>query len=909
VNQYRPHFLVLCALVAVLLTGFPQALTNALVDLRFVAFPRNTSGKVVLVAIDPPSIDAIGVWPWPRRIHADLIKRLQAAGAAEIAFDVDFSTPSDVGSDDAFLEALRTAGGSVILPSFAQWVDLSNHQTLHVNQPLSQFAGQAWPAIVNVWPDADGIVRRYPYGEILDGQFLASMGALLAGTFENKPDAFWMDFSIDAKSIPVISYVDVLRGDPAALARLKGKKVLIGGTALELGDRFNISNGRNVSGASLQTIAIESLLQGRALHPAGDLVRWGGVALVAAMMLLIWRRISALKRVTLLMTLGVAAEITAMMIQARLPVIIDTSLLQLTIIAYVGAIALDEIDFRDLLGRIAENRFQKITMSLGEGVVCWDQRGALTVWNPGATAIFGYDAGEMIGKPVDRILPGAALDVDPAELMRPGGRLIELQSRRKTGDMIAIEACFSAWRGTDGVQYGAILRDISARKREAERIRYLAEYDTLTGIHNRNGLQARLSTAIDAQSAEMETALLAVSIDRFAPISDMFGREYGDLLLQAAAARLKSLLGPHFVARLEGAEFAAIITQPGAAEQARSLADAIGRSFSTGPIAINGRHQSLSVSIGIAVCARDCTDADELIRSAHLALYRAIGRSGVVVFAPDIRVEIEARLKLETELARAVERGEFELFYQPKVRLQDGRLLGAEALIRWRHSQRGLVSPAEFMPVVNTSPIADRVAAFVMRTACAQARRWQLSGQPLRIAINLSPSQLQSTAVIAAVDAVLAETDCPAHLLELEVTEDILVDDTIAAEVFARVRERGVHVVLDDFGTGYASLTYLKKFPLDGLKIDRSFVDGLLRRADDLAIVNTIISLGEHLRLSVVAEGIEDQATADQLLRMGCTQGQGYFFGRPAPAESFEQSYLRFDAAPVVQLGTRSSAA
>ena len=256
---------------------------------------------------------------------------------------------------------------------------------------------------------------------------------------------------------------------------------------------------------------------------------------------------------------------------------------------------------------------------------------------------------------------------------------------------------------------------------------------------------------------------------------------------------------------------------------------------------------------------------------------------------------MESRLKLEAELARAVERNEFELYYQPQVSLEDGRVLGAEALIRWRHPERGLVAPGEFMPVVNTSPLSERIAFWVMRTACRQGRSWQQRGREFRIAINLSPSQLQSDEIVTTVDAVLAETGYPAHLLELEVTENILVDEAIAVDVFRRLRDRGVRVVLDDFGTGYGSLTYLKKFPLDGLKIDRSFVNGLRAHEDDAAIVGTIIELSDRLGLSVLAEGIEDGATVERLLRMRCRQGQGYHFGRPMPAAEFEQKFLRGD--------------
>ena len=255
--------------------------------------------------------------------------------------------------------------------------------------------------------------------------------------------------------------------------------------------------------------------------------------------------------------------------------------------------------------------------------------------------------------------------------------------------------------------------------------------------------------------------------------------------------------------------------------------------------------------------------------------------------------ELESRLTLEAELAHAVERNEFELFYQPQVRLADGGLIGAEALIRWRHPVRGLVSPAEFMPVVNTSSISERIAGWVLETACRQARIWEQAGHSVRVGINLSPSQLQSGDLAASVAEMLKVTGLTPSLLELELTEDILLlDELRVLDTFLRIQELGVRVVFDDFGTGYASLTYLKKFPLDGLKIDRSFVLELRADSDDAAIVSSTVGLSKKLGLSVIAEGIENRATADLLVSMGCEEGQGYFFGRPMPAQAFEDQFL-----------------
>jgi len=909
VKHYRPHVLVASALAIVLASGWHGALRKALADLRFKWEARQASGDIVVVAIDARSIEAIGVWPWPRRLHADLLRRLGAAGARDILFDVDFSSPSDPASDQDFAHALESAGGSVVLPSFKQpGLDAGNVASVHINRPLKEFAGQAWSAMVNVTVEPDGLVRRYPFGERLDGEFFPSMGAVLAGQYKQNAAPFLIDFGIGPASIPKVSYVDVLRGNPATLERLRDKKIVVGGTALELGDRFSIPNGRVVAGPVLQALAAESILQNRALRWTSDGVTVVGLCVIALVMMLGWRRFGAGTRVVALIGMTGAFECAAIVLQAKFPLMLDTSLFHTAIIVYVAALALDEIDFRGLLGRIAESRFQRIAMSIGDGLVCTDRDHLITVWNPGAAAIFGYEREDMIGRPFDTIcaLDGEASrpsfsirDAAHPALLSPGGSVLEFKGLRRNGEVFPLEACFSAWQGTDGLQYGAVLRDISVRKREAERIKYLAEHDPLTGLANRYTLQSELAGMIAAAEEQQDAiALLVIGLDGFNRINDVLGHASGDLVLRAVAERLRTETGgTGVVARLSGDEFAIAVPCAGIAESVTELSDRIVYGFDT-PLLAGTRQHRVKVSIGVAVYPEGGRNAEELLSNGHLALYRAkaIRRGTHVVFESSIRQDLEARLTLEAGLALAVERNEFELFYQPQVRLVDGSLIGVEALIRWRHPERGIVSPGEFMPVVNTSSISERIAAWVLETACRQARTWELAGHSVRVGINLSPSQLQSGDLAASIAAMLVTTGLTPSLLELEVTEDILLqDEEMVLDTFTRIRKLGVRIVFDDFGTGYASLSYLKAFPLDGLKIDRSFVLDLLVDSDDAAIVGSTVGLSKQLGLSVIAEGIEDRATADFLLSMGCLEGQGYFFGRPMPVADFED---RFVSAP-----------
>jgi len=708
----------------VLLSGTQTVLQNALVDLQFGWFSRKASGDIILVAIDPPSIEKLGAWPWPRQYHADLIGRLASAGVSDIVFDVDFSSPSNPASDQFFVDALHRVGGSVVLPAFAQRVNSGDGETIHINRPLPQFAKHAWLALANVAVERDGLVRRYSYGETVDGQYLPSIGALLAGKYETQAEPIWIDFSIQADSLPAVSYVDVLRADPAALEKISGKKVIIGATAIELGDHFSVPNGHIVAGPQLQMLAAESILHGRALRSTSNIITFAGLGLIAVLMVTLWRRHSAGLRVIVLVGLAFATGLAAAILQAKFAIILDTALWCAAIAAYAAATALDEIDFRSLLGGLAERRFQRIAMSLGEGLVCADQNGLITVWNPGAQAIFGYKAEEIIGRPLYRICAlndnagnGAPFSVfqPPSEVLQDAqAKVIELVGRRKNGETFPLEACFSRWEGIDGFQYGAVMRDISDRKREAERIRYLAEHDSLTGLANRHALYQHLNARLAAARTEAcQVALLVLDLDKFKQVNDTQGHVCGDRLLCAVAQRVSALIGTaDLVARLSGDEFAIVTSGLAVTGRAQRLCQRISLAFGKTPFLIGDNQLRINASIGVATFPEYGATADELFGNADLALYRAktTGRGRYVFFERWMRDELETRLSMEAELAGAMERNELELFYQPQVGLKDGKLTGAEALIRWRHPQRGLVSPADFMPLVHASTTSGRIA-------------------------------------------------------------------------------------------------------------------------------------------------------------------------------------------------------
>lgn len=901
---YRAHLCVLCALVAALVSGAHGTLFHVLTDARFSWFPRTATSDVVLIAIDPPSIKEIGVWPWPRTLHADLLNRLERAGTADIVFDIDFSSRQNDAADAAFLEALKQAKGSVVLPSFMQRTrDAQGIFASMLTRPLPEFRKSTWPATANVMAESDGLVRGYALGATLEGEFVPSIGALLAGVYDARGSEFLIDFSIRTESIPVISYIDILDGTVPA-QQIKGKKVIVGATAVELGDRFNVPNGHVIPGPTLQAVAAESLLQGRALMRTNALVAAVGLAVLASISLLIWRRTSTFLRISLLASSAAGIELLATVLQVKWGLLLDTSLWHVAIAAYLSMIGLEEMDVRGLMAKIAEKRFRRIAMSLGDGLICTDSNDVITFWNPAATQIFGYEREETLGQPFQTLLAStSAMNLADRNATFPDGaedtasRIVELEGRRKSGESFALEASISRWKHTDAFHYGFVLRDISVRKREQERIRLLAEHDVLTGLANRSKLNDELAHILaTAGSARQQVAVILLGLDHFKDLNDALGQDRGDKVVCAVANKLRDRLSSQgLVARVSGDEFAVTLALAETAPPACVAVDAVTREFASITIEFDDRTVTIAVSLGSAVFPRDAGTANELLANASLALQDAKlhCRGGHVAYRPELRAKIEAGRRLEKDLILAFERDEFELFYQPQVDLRERRVIGAEALIRWRHPRRGLISPGEFIPVLNTMPLSANVAHWVIKTACMQAGEWHRAGHDVRVGINLAESLFANSALPDIVADAMQAASVPACLIELEVTENILLEDKDnAADMLRKIREAGVAVAFDDFGTGYASLTYLKRFPLDRLKIDQTFVRDMLKNQNDRSIVGAVVGLGKLLNMHLIAEGVEDCDTAHALMEMGCTEGQGYHFGRPVPAAEFAEMYL-----------------
>jgi diguanylate cyclase (GGDEF)-like protein/PAS domain S-box-containing protein len=458
-------------------------------------------------------------------------------------------------------------------------------------------------------------------------------------------------------------------------------------------------------------------------------------------------------------------------------------------------------------------------------------------------------------------------------------------------------------------------RDITDRKQAEQKISQLAYFDSLTRLPNRQSFIERLNREIRvAQRGNKQLAVLFMDLDGFKAINDTMGHNTGDLILQWAADRLQKGIRPYDIvsratddkaevelARLGGDEFTALIPNIDRPEEALLVAHRI-RELMRRPFVLDGREVVLTASIGIALFPGDGEDSASLLKHADTAMYHAKdnGRDNCQFYSASLTQRAQQRLNLENNLRQALAREEFSLVYQPQLDLVSGRIQSIEALIRWNHPEQGAISPMDFIPLAEENGLIVPIGEWVLRTACTDAARWQAAGFGLRVAVNLSPMQFKDPNLVKTVFDILAQTGLAPELLELEVTEGAVMEDSGATlATLENLSLRGVKIALDDFGTGYSSMSYLKRMPLNNLKVDQSFVQGLPHDRDNHAIVRAILSLAKNLGFSVTAEGVETLEQAETLKEMACDTLQGYYFSRPVPAAEiptlFTREWLRDD--------------
>ena len=528
------------------------------------------------------------------------------------------------------------------------------------------------------------------------------------------------------------------------------------------------------------------------------------------------------------------------------------------------------------------------------GITISDVHGKILYTNPTEALMHGYAPGELLGRDAGDFGPKHLKNPVPHDWVNDSGVWKrESVNLRRNGEEFPVQLSSIAVRNTDGNCLGVVTtcEDITSRKESEKRIHNLAYYDLLTGLPNRGTFQERLHQALAlAQREGRQIGLLFLDLDNFKDVNDTQGHDFGDKLLVAVAARLADVMrGSDILARLGGDEFVVVLPSVDGQEMAATAARRILSAF-TRPFELGGQRIYTSASTGIAIYPDDAPDADSLFKCADTAMYHAKSeaRGSYRFFSAEMNQLIMRRVALENGMRRGLENNEFFLDYQPQWELKTGQMVGAEALLRWNNPEFGILPPAEFIPLAEKTGFIIPLGEWVLRTACTQALAWDLAGnRDLKVAINISGQQFRQPDFLGMTERIIRETGVNPEALEFEFTESVIMEkaertiDTLRA-----LRNMGIHLSIDDFGTGYSSLSYLKHFPIDRIKIDRSFIVDVKQSADDAAIVEAIISLARSLNLKVMAEGVENAEQMHFLTARNCSEAQGFFLARPMAASA-----------------------
>ncbi|MEZ5468446.1 MAG: EAL domain-containing protein [Lysobacterales bacterium] len=566
--------------------------------------------------------------------------------------------------------------------------------------------------------------------------------------------------------------------------------------------------------------------------------------------------------------------------------------------------------------RASAAQFRAVTELAHDALIQIDDDGLIRSLNRSGELMFGWREEELLGAPLSRLMPwdprvdgDNAGQVERRATSRAATRVQEFGAERRDGSNFPAEVSVSYWRGPSGGLYNLQVRDVTERKRSEEQIRMLATHDTLTGLPNRTLFNDRLEQAVE-QSLRTGTlmAVLFLDLDHFKLANDSLGHAVGDGVLCAVAERLRTRLVPGAsLARLGGDEFALLLPQISDASVAARTANTLITALAD-PFDIGGHRVQVGVSVGITLCPNDDQNADQLLRKADLAMYhaKAEGRNTYRFYTERLHHELTERRALLDDLANAIACDQFVLHYQPVVSASCGALHGIEALIRWQHPQRGLLAPDLFVPLCESSGLIAAMGQWVIERALADLAAWDAAGLPrVRLALNLSLAQFHDPELVKTVSSALARHSLTADRLEFELTETVLMhDQDEAVALMLRLRSLGVSLSVDDFGTGYSSLAYLKRFPVQKLKIDKSFVIGVADDPDSAIICRSVIGLGHNLGMELVAEGVERKADLAFIQRHGCDWAQGFHYSAALPMPELRQWLA--SRSPALELSTTS---
>jgi len=893
-------------------------------DAELMLLSRPAKDDIIIIAIDEPSLQKLGKWPWSRSTHAELINLLTVAQVKAIGMDIIFAErdPNDPAADRALVEAVRN-NGRVILPVFPE---MSNSdKTLRVTVPFRELANvAAGLGHVDVQIDSDGVVRS---AYLLAGMgqywpsfsFALSMldeqnqrphlkGARKPVSAERFSTGVWRrDFRIEvpfangAGHFSQISYADVLT-DPNLRTSLRGKYILVGATAAGLGQMFMTPMYRSsgmISGVEVNANILEVLLEDigiETLHRLWNLIITSCLVLIPVVSSNYFfpRQILPIS----LVFCGLAISLSFWLLKELHYWYSPLSVLSILTINYLLWIWQRFQFFTKSLFK--EKQLAKATLhSVADAVITTDANGFIAYMNPAAEKLTGFTLkvaqGLLIGSIVRFINnegQGLANQFDDFINSLSDGRPVkEIEPRyivNLAGDEYAVQINGSPIVGESNKISGLVFAfsDITETLHINNKINYLASHDPLTGLSNRVFFYDQIEKALAyCQRHGNYLALLFIDLDDFKKINDGMGHPVGDALLVEVAERLLgNMRQTDTVARWGGDEFVVLLNQLPQEEHVTGIAIKI-LEYLSRPYFFEGQTLYVTPSIGVSIFPKDGSTTEELLAHADAALFhvKENGRNNFSFFCQGFHKFAKERLDMEKEMYCALAEDQFEVYYQPQVELKTNRIIGAEALLRWNHPSKGIISPDIFIPLAEKTGLINQIGDWVLQTVCKQLNVWLQQGlTEIPVAINLSARQFLQHDLCDKIHRALEENDVKARLLKVEITESLMIKNVEkVTKMLWDIKALGVCISVDDFGTGYSSLSAIKNFPIDQLKIDKSFISQLATNPDDANIAQSIIMLGHNMCMNVVAEGVENQTQLACLQDWNCDFIQGYYFSVP----------------------------
>lgn len=896
-KHFRTIFsaVLVCALsLAAQKLGVFHDLDRILSNTRMALAPKSASDDIVFIAIDAASLDAVGSWPWSRGVHASILDNLTNAGAADVFFDVDFDFPSDADGDRAFMDALDRAGGTTYLAAFMQPSSMSNSNVRHYNLPLAAFAERSWPALVNVMTDEQGLVRNYPLGDVIEGQFIPSAGSLIAGHFVEATQTVEIDFSIRPQSFQIISAIDVIeRRTPDTV--FNGRSVIIGASAIELGDQYAVPVHGVVPGPLIHALAAETLRYG--LSP-----RWLKAEILTVLLFVLLCALhfrlkhSPVAFVVAIIAALLVVEACAFGLFRQGSLLVPSAMLYPSLIAFglwrlATSLTKSRWDERKASAKFTNTRrlLEQVFDDSTDAFVIIDEEGQIIRHSRTAEQLFGVDGTGRLA------IPAGLRQHVTAEMLsdvRTAAPVIHSRAINLNGHMRSIEYSIARSHFEVPISQNAdasvaiiatlMVRDVTETKQQERQIAYLSNHDELTGALRRSTFLAFLKLRLEAGEP---VAVFALNLQRFRTINVVLGRNVGDAVLTEMANRLNSL-GEWFSAttRLDADNFAIFTEKPVDADVIDKLTAMIVDCIRA-PYRVEGTNGQLDVRIGYTVVTEDeDTTADMALEQSVEALETAKSTFAATSTHDPALSKKQSRFReIERAMADALANREFHVLYQPQYSMADGRLTGAEALVRWKSPSFGPVFPDEFIPIAESTGFIVELGRWVLQEAAKDAL---MMPADTSMAVNVSGVQLMHAEVISDVLATLKATGLPPHRLCLEITESVLLTSIEPIiEIMHDLRFPGVKWALDDFGTGYSSMAYLSRMPLDKIKLDRAFIMDLGRDPKSRTILHTVSELCRGLGVTFLCEGVETSEHVRILKSENCAEMQGYFFGKPMPID------------------------